>query len=377
MNTIHDIFMEFGPEYLARFGESIPQNHRKVMDAIINCRTPACGMVVYDCIECGEIHHAFRSCGNRHCPNCQHQKTMDWLNRQVDRQLPGHHFFITFTVPEQLRFFMRSHQSVSYDALFRSSSDALKKLTPDEKYMGADLPGFFGVLHTWGRQMQYHPHIHYLAVGGAFSKKDGKWHPTTEDFYLPVRALSRIIRAKFRDLMTDAGLYDRISSEVWKIDWNVHIQPVKTAEQTIRYLAPYVFKVAISDHRIEKVDGRIVTIRYKKSGSSRTRRLNLDAMEFIRRFLQHVLPTGFKKVRYYGLMNPNASVSPDHIRGLIELDREFEIETPEPEIRKPASLNCPSCGGELKYRCSILPFQTPPWTRIDEPVFRMNAPDSG
>ncbi len=377
MNTIHDIFVEFGPEYLARFGEAIPQNHRKVMDAIINCRTPACGMVVYECSECGEIHHVFRSCGNRHCPNCQHQKTMDWLNRQTERQLPGHHFLITATVPEQLRFFMRSHQRVSYEALFKSSSDALKKLILDEKYMGADLPGFFGVLHTWGRQMPYHPHIHYLAVGGAFSKKDGRWHPTSKDFFLPVRALSKIIRAKFRDLMIDAGLYNRISPEVWKIDWNVHIQPVKSAETTIHYLAPYVFKVAISDHRIEKIDGRIVTIRYKKSGSSRTRHLDLDAMEFIRRFLQHVLPTGFKKIRYYGLMSPNASVSPDHIRGLIELSREFEIKTPDPEIRKTAPLSCPSCGGDLKYRYSILPFQMPPWTRIDEPVFRKTVPESG
>ncbi len=157
--------------------------------------------------------------------------------------------------------------------------------------------------------------------------------------------------------MIDAELYDQISPEVWNIDWNVHIKPVETAEQTIRYLAPYVFKVAISDHRIEKIDGRIVIIRYKKSGSSRTRRLNLDAMEFIRRFLQHVLPTGFKKIRYYGLMSPNASVSPDHIRGLIELSKEFEIKTPEPEISKMAPLSCPSCGGELKYRYSILPFQ--------------------
>ncbi len=177
--------------------------------------------------------------------------------------------------------------------------------------------------------------------------------------------------------MIDAELYDQIAPEVWKIDWNVHIKPVETAEWTIRYLAPYVFKVAISDHRIEKIDGRTVTIRYKKSGSSRTRHLRLDVMEFIRRFLQHVLPTGFKKIRYYGFMSPNTSVSPDHIRGLIELSREFEIKTPEPDVIRMAPLNCPSCGGELKYRYSILPFQMRTWTRIDESVFPKTVPKSG
>lgn len=369
ITTIRDIFVEFGPEYIQRFGDGIPKNHRKVMEAITECRTPACGMTVYECAGCGEIHHVFRSCGNRHCPNCQHKKTLDWMNRQAQRQLPGHHFMITFTVPEQIRFFIRSHQRVAYNALFKASSDALKKLAQDEKYMGGDLPGFFGVLHTWGRQMQYHPHIHYLAPGGAFSTTDGRWHRSSEDFYLPVRALSRIFRAKFRDLMIAAGLSDRIPPEVWKLDWNVNIQPVGTAEQTIKYLAPYVFKVAISDHRIEKVDGRTVTIRYRKSESSRTRRLNLDAMEFIRRFLQHVLPTGLMKVRYYGFMSPNASVSLDDIRGLIELANGFDIETPGTEICKPVPLYCPSCGGELKYRCSVLPFELPPWKKTAEAVF--------
>ena len=355
--TIHDIFVKFGPEYILRFGDAIPGNHRKVMEAIVSCRTPACGTTVYECTECGKIHHVFRSCGNRHCPNCQHQKTLEWMNRQAERQLPGHHFMITFTVPEQIRFFIRSNQRVMYNALFKASSEAMKKLAPDKKYMGGNVPGFFGVLHTWGRQMQYHPHIHYLAPGGAFSTSDNEWHPSPENFYLPVYALSRIYRAKLRDLINAAGLADRISPEVWKLDWNVNIQSVGTAEQTIKYLAPYVFKVAISDHRIEKVEGRTVTIRYRKTGSSRNRHMNMDAMEFIRRFLQHVLPTGLMKVRYYGFMSPNASVSLDHIRGLIELANEFDVETPEkPNIPKPKPLYCSCCGGKLEYIRSVFPF---------------------
>jgi len=356
--TIRDIFVQFGPEYIQRFGDAIPRNHLKVMDAIVSCRTSTRGITVYQCTECGEIHHVFRSCGNRHCPNCRHQKTLEWMSRQAERQVPGHHFMITFTVPEQIRFFIRSNQRAAYDALFKASSGAMKKLVPDEKYMGGDMPGFLGVLHTWGRQIQYHPHIHYLAPGGAFSTSDGKWHPSPENFYLPVRALSRIYRAKFRDLMTSAGLVDRISPDVWKLDWNVNIQAVGTAEQTIKYLAPYVFKVAISDHRIVKVEGRIVTIRYRKTGTNRDRTMNMDAMEFIRRFLQHVLPTGFMKVRYYGFMSPNASVSLDRIRGLIELGNGFDSENLEQiNMLEPEPLYCSSCGGTLRYVRSLFPVQ--------------------
>lgn len=354
--TIRDIFVQFGPEYIERFRSAIPRNHLKVMDAIVSCRTSACGTTVYQCTDCGEIHHVFRSCGNRHCPNCQHQKTLEWMNRQAERQVPGHHFMITFTVPEQIRFFIRSNQRAAYNALFKASWEAMKKLTPDEKYMGGDMPGFFAVLHTWGRQMQYHPHIHYLAPGGAFSTVDGKWHASPENFYLPVRALSRIYRAKFRDLMKSAGLVDRISPDVWKLDWNVNIQAVGTAGQTIKYLAPYVFKVAISDHRIVKVEGRTVTIRYRKTGSNRDRTMNMDAMEFIRRFLQHVLPTGFMKIRYYGFMSPNASVSLDRIRGLIELGNGFDSENLEHiNMPEPEPLYCSSCGGKLRYVCSLFP----------------------
>jgi len=197
-------------------------------------------------------------------------------------------------------------------------------------------------------------------TGGALSTHDGKWHPSRPNFYLPVRALSKIYRGKFRDLMKKNGLFHLIPPEVWKIDWNVNIQPVGGAEAIIKYLSFYVFKVAISDHRIVNVENRKVTFSYKKSGSVRTRHLILDVMEFIRRFLQHVLPAGFMKVRYYGFMSPNSSASIDRIRGLIELSYEFEVTTPGFKTEKPEPFCCPSCGGELKYLYSILPFQLVP-----------------
>jgi hypothetical protein len=169
----------------------MPDNHKKVIDSIINCRTEACGTLVYNCQKCGTIHYVYRSCGNRHCPVCQNHKTIQWYEKQMERQLPGHHFMLTVTVPECLRFFIRSNQSAAYSALFKSSADAIKKLAKDDKYIGGDTPGFFGVLHTWGSLLQYHPHIHFVVPGGAFSSVDDQWHPSRTDFFLPVKALSK------------------------------------------------------------------------------------------------------------------------------------------------------------------------------------------
>lgn len=358
MNSISEIFRTFSSEYIGHFGESIPKEHRKAIEAITQCRTEAAGVAVYECRECGETYHVNRSCGNRHCPTCQNDKTRQWLDRQLERQLPGHHFMMTFTVPEDLRRTIRSNQRLAYSALFASSSDSIKLLVKDEKYMGGDLPGFYGVLHTWGRTQEYHPHIHYIVAGGALSTSDGKWHPSRIDFFLPVRALSRIFKAKFRDAMIKAGLFDSIPAAVWDQEWNVNCQAVGESQASIKYLAPYVFKVAISNHRIVKVEDHKVFFRYRKTHSNRWRTMALDAMEFMRRFLQHVLPSGFIKVRYYGFMNPNCKVGLDTISALIELSYGFTISTPTVELEPWESITCSKCGGTLKLRLIILPGGT-------------------
>jgi len=355
MTSIREIFSTFGPEYLQRYATTMPSTHRKVIDAIITCRTEACGIAFYQCDGCAEPQQFFVSCGNRHCPTCQYTKTQQWLQKQITRQLPGHHFLMTFTVPEQLRFFMRQNQRAGYSALFKASSDAIKKLALDPNHIGADLPGFFGVLHTWGRTLQYHPHIHYIVSGGALSSSDASWHPSRIDFFLPIKALSKIFRAKFRDLMKQANLFDQIPPQVWQVDWNVNCQAVSSSEASLKYLAPYVFKVAISNSRIVDVQDRTVLIRYRKSHSQRSRILRLDVMEFIRRFLQHVLPTGFMKIRYYGFMNPNCAVSLDRIRGLIEISYGFTVDLPKSDVEPRRPYTCKSCGRLLKLRALLLP----------------------
>lgn len=361
MGKINDLFRNYGPEYLARYQENIPAEHRKVIRAIIECRTEAAGLTLYQCTQCGETHLLFRSCGNRHCPQCQHHKSRYWLEQRIKQQLPGHHFLITFTVPEALRPFIRSHQRAVYTSLFKASSGAIKKLAQDDKYIGGDLPGFFGVLHTWGRQLVYHPHIHYVVPGGAFSTQDASWHPSRIDFYLPVRALSKIYRAKFRDAMCRANLLELIPEEVWNVDWNVNCQAVGAGEASIKYLAPYVFRVAISESRIVKVENRTVLFHYRQPHSRRLRTMALPVMEFLRRFLQHVLPTGFMKIRYYGFMNPNAAVSHEKLTTLIELAYGFQIVTiPELEREPLPSMLCTHCGGLLSYRWSLRPRQHSP-----------------
>lgn len=358
MGTINEIFKTFGPEYIESFGKSMPNNHKKVIDAIISCRTKACGMVVYECTKCGTMHTTFRSCGNRHCPKCQNHKIKLWVEKQMKRCLPVHYFMITFTVPEQIRRFIRSNQKIAYSAMFKASSEALKKLVPDPKYIGGDVPGFFGALHTWGRQLQYHPHIHYIVPGGAITKQDGKWHSSRKDFYLPVKALSKIFKAKFCDEMKKAGLLSSIPSKVWKFAWNVNCQAIGNSTKGIKYLAPYVFKVAISDSRIIKVENREVFFWYKKTKSNRKRTMRLNVMEFIRRFLQHVLPTGFMKIRYYGFLHPSSSISLKLIQKNLKELYDTELEEPEQEAKP--EIICPNCGGELKYYYSILPYQIIP-----------------
>lgn len=359
MSAIKNIFVTYGPEYIEKFGDAMPEQHKKVIDAIINCRTAANGTVFYECTECGKMHETFRSCGNRHCPVCQNHKTRQWLETQLERQVPGHHFMITVTVPESLRLFMRSHQQIGYSALFKASADAIKLLAKDEKYVGGDVCGFLGALHTWGEQLHYHPHIHFIVPGGAFSTADDRWRPSRSDFFLPVKALSPIIRAKFKDEMTKAAKLAEIPPIVWETAWNINCQAVGNAEYSIRYLAPYVFKVAISDRRIVSVINRIVTFRCKKEKSNRPRTVSLDVMEFIRRYLTHVLPSGFMKIRYYGFMNSNCSVSAKKIAALIELANGFEIESPSVELKPLKPLYCPDCGGTLIYIGSVLPYMLP------------------
>jgi hypothetical protein len=361
MPTVADVLRRYGGEYLQRFGETMPAEHKKVLRAIVACRTGQLGTVVYTCSTCGRTHAIGRSCGNRHCPTCQQDKTRRWLETQTARLLPCPYFLLTFTLPAELRAFVRSHQRMAYAALFEASSSAIQTLAADPKHVGSPRVGFFGVLHTWGRTLEYHPHVHYVVPGGAVSEDGSQWLPSRADFFVPVQALSVIFRARFRDLLQRAGLLGQIGPSVWRQDWVVHCQAVGDSRASLQYLAPYVFRVAISDRRIVSCDDGRVTFTYRKSGTSHWRRMTLDAQEFIRRFLQHVLPGGFQKVRHYGFLSSASKLSVEAVRWLVTLHngerfalRPYPREDAFPRPRR----RCAECGGPLRVTF-LLPARAP------------------
>jgi hypothetical protein len=361
MPTVADVVRRYGGTYLERFGEAMPAAHKKVLEAIAACRTGELGMVLYQCECCGQIQAMGRSCGDRHCPSCQRDKAEAWLEKQTDRLLPCPYFLVTFTLPAALRDVARGHQRVVYSALFEASSEALRGLAADPRYLGTDRLGFFGVLHTWGRTLEYHPHVHYVVPGGGLSADGGDWLPSRADFLVPVKALSIIFRAKFRDILRREGLLEVVDPAVWSRDWVVHSQPAGDGRQSLRYLAPYVFRVAIGDHRIVSCDDGKVTFTYRRVGSNRPRKMTLDALEFLRRFLQHVLPAGFQKVRHYGFLSPGSATSLEAVRWLITLHNGAVftllamLTAPPPE---PPAPRCPACGGPMS-RLGFVPAPRP------------------
>ena len=362
MPTVADVLRRYGGEYLERFGVAMPMQHRKVLRAIMACRTGELGIVFYACSSCGRTHAMGRSCGNRHCPTCQKDKTKAWLEKQTARLLPCPYFLLTFTLPAELRVFVRANQRVCYAALFEASAEAIKLLAADPKYVGTKSPGFFGVLHTWGRTLEYHPHVHYVVPGGGGSDDGSEWLASRTDFFVPVKALSKIFRAKFRDAMRREGVLHQIDPAVWHRDWVVNSQAVGDGRTSLRYLAPYVFRVAISDHRIVSCANGSVTFSYRKSGTCHWRKMTLDALEFIRRFLQHVLPTGFQKVRHYGFLSPNSRPSIEAVRWLVTLHNgETFLLLAQTTSIKACTPNrrCAECGGPVRI-ILVIPHRPPP-----------------
>ncbi len=312
-----------------------------------NAATVALGGHLYYCHQCEEQRYSYHSCKNRHCPKCQNDQANQWLAQQQDLLLPVPHFMVTFTLPDELRLLARSHQKTFYNILFHASSAALQKLAHDPRFVGGRI-GMVGVLHTWTRQLLYHPHVHYIVTGGGLSE-DGSWLSSRKDFLVHVKPLSLLFRAKVRDEVKKTALFPQVDAQVWQKDWVVHSEPVGTGSQAFCYLAPYIFRVAISNNRILKLEDGKVTFSYKESATDQIKLYTLTAVEFIRRFLQHVLPEGFVKVRYYGLLSPGN-------RPLLAPAREVlgtRATTPHSidpyaQIKAPiAAPCCPNCGSVL------------------------------
>ncbi|RLA72507.1 MAG: transposase [Epsilonproteobacteria bacterium] len=341
MIEMAEIFCRHREEYLCQYGDRILPSHRKTIDDIIACRTPALGGSVYTC-SCGKTErYSYHSCGNRHCPKCGNDNATLWVAKQSVRIPAVPCFLIGFTLPHELNRIIRSNQKECFNLLFRASSESIRKLAADPRLLGAQ-PGMLGVLHTWGRNISYHPHIHYVVPGGGIDKND-KWifTPYKQKFFLPVRALSIIFRAKFRDGMKALGLYDAVPAEVWRKDWVVNCRRVGKGPEVIKYLSRYIYRVAITNSRIlSLIDGEI-TFLYRPVDSDDWKKMKLPVLAFMARFLQHVLPRGFCKVRYYGFLHQRCGEKLKSIR------KQLKLPVVTVTIPEPPRHFCPHCGDEL------------------------------
>lgn len=376
-----EIFHHHGPQYRDKFGAKMLPSHRQAMRAIERCRTLALGGHVYHCQACDETQYQSlalparacdHSCRNRHCPKCQNHKAQQWLEKQQDMLLPVPYFLLTCTLPSELRPLARSHQQLVYNLLFRTSAAAVQHLACDSRFVGGQM-GLVGVLHTWGRNLSYHPHVHYLIPAGGLATDGQTWLPANKNFLLPVKALSRIFRAKFRDALRETDHYADIPAAVWKQEWVVHCLPVGNGLTALKYLAPYIFRVAISNHRILKLANGKVTFRYRTSDTGKLKICTLAAEEFIRRFLQHVLPRGFVKVRYYGFLSSGLRQRLTALRQqltslAVEQPASPKVSETEPQtadhLDAVQSLDqpvlCPSCGRIMQRRLISRPTRRRP-----------------
>src|SRR5574341_98559 len=317
MLEVADIIRRHGAAYCARYGPGLRPEQRRSLRDLVACRTPALGGHVYACDHCGQRRYAYHSCRNRHCPKCHREETARWLAQQRGLLLPCAYFLLTFTLPAALRPLARDHPKAIYGLLMQCAVAALQTLARDPRYLGGR-PGCLAVLHTWTRALLYHPHVHLLVTAGGLSPDRTQWIPSKNPKYLvPVEALSVIFRAKMCAALKRANLLSQVPSQVWNKDWVVHCQPAGSGRQVLDYLGRYVFRIAITNSRLEPIQNGQVTFRYRESRSQKLRRLTLPALEFIARFLEHVLPPGCAKVRYYGIWAGSCQKQREQARALL------------------------------------------------------------
>ncbi len=373
---VADIFHRYGAAWRRANAGHVSLGQLQVMSAIENCRSAALGGHVERCQDCGHRRIAYNSCRNRHCPKCQGAAARDWLAAREADLLPVGYFHLVFTLPAEIGAIAYQNKAVVYDLLFRTAAETLLTIAADPKHLGARI-GTTAVLHTWGSAMTHHPHIHMIVPGGGISLDGTRWVSCRPGFLLPVRVLSRLFRRLFLTALADAhaagrlrffgeiaGLccrepFARYLAPLRRKNWFVYAKPPFAGpEVVLAYLARYTHRVAISNSRLIGLDKRGVTFRYKDyrhNGRARYRTMTLAPDEFIRRFLLHVLPKGFHRIRHYGLLasaGGNANIA--RARKLIAapvLSGDVSTELNNPDQTASAATDhrppCPCCGGRM------------------------------
>ena len=360
-HEVGDVFRRYGGGY--RTTHSLNRKQLSVMDAIERCRTSQLGYHMDECDECGHLEHSYNSCRDRHCPKCQGISRRKWVNGRLEDLLPVPYYHVVFTLPDKLFPMCLYNKRVIYELLFSSASETLLSFGRDPRWLGGEM-GFFGVLHSWGQTLWHHLHAHFMVPGGALSE-DGRWiEPKYKGkFLFPVVALSKVFRGKFieglkkahvrGDLVftddmscfADEGLFDGWCDELVSKDWVVYCKPpFSGAEHVVKYIGRYTHRVAISNSRLVSIDNGEIIFRYKdyKDKEVLWKEMALGANEFIQRFLWHVLPSGFHKIRHFGfLTNAKCKVKVARIRALLQEEGQEMITGVLEDIR---GFICGVCG---------------------------------
>lgn len=318
---VADVFRRYGEAYRENHAASLATGQRRVMTAIELCRTAALGGHMEQCDQCGHQRNAFNSCRDRHCPKCQSLARAEWLEDRQSELLDCEYFHVVFTLPEDIAAIAYQNKKAVYDILFRATAETLSTIAADPKHLGAGI-GFFVVLHTWGQNLMHHPHLHCVVPGGGIAPDGAKWIGCRPGFFLPVRVLSRLFRRLFLKYLQkafDAGklqffsalqplgersAFGRQMAKARSFEWVVFAKaPFAGPEQVLDYVGRYTHRVAISNNRLLDIEGGHVSFRWKDYRQDSTQKtMTLSADEFIRRFLLHVLPDGFRRIRYYGFL---------------------------------------------------------------------------
>jgi len=314
-------------EILRRHGAEFRRRHRLsplqdlVLRRIEDCRTAALGGHKDTCHSCGHVRISYNSCRDRHCPKCQSLKKAEWLHKRRARLLPVHYFHVVFTLPHKLHALALGNKRLVYNLLFRAAAQTLQTIARDQRHLGAEV-GFTAILHTWGQNLQFHPHLHCVVTGGGLSRDRTRWVSARAKFFLPVKVLGKLFRGKFlaalKAAYSDGALslgkstatykdptaWERLLRELYRLKWIIYAKrPFGSADHVFRYLGRYTHRVAISNHRLLSLEAGKVSFHYRDYADGQKKKiLTLDALEFLRRFTLHVLPRRFVRIRHYGLL---------------------------------------------------------------------------
>lgn len=381
--SVHQLIRQLAPDYLNRFGWSMPGRQRQVLNKLLSCRTPVLGGHLYQCPGCPGFEYRYHSCNDRHCPQCGQTDADAWRQRQKARVLlPVPYFLVTFTVPEQLRRLFRAHLKITLDLFFGVTSQALHDLAGNPRGLGAQL-GMLGVLHTWARSLIFHPHIHYLIPGGGLSADGRTWIGTSKKFFLHHTALGAHVRTLFKQRLLNEHptLFARLPRQVWKHPWNVGAQAAGSGENALRYLSRYLFKTATANRQLKILPEGKILWTYRASKTRKFTAIKLDRTEFLRRFLQHVLPSHFARVRSFGWFQPAAKVRLNRVRALLHQQPLLTAAqnkawnppatstpaalppSPQPIVRACCTPFCSRCQRPMTLSASWKPGQPLPWPR--------------